>query len=119
MSFKNQTFPARLGFALRGLKFALRTEASLRTQAIVLVAVLIVLVLLRPEPMWWALVALASAAVIATELLNTALEQLADLLHPELHPRIRVLKDCAAAAVLIASLGALGVAAAFAVHLFR
>ncbi len=38
--------------------------------------------------------------------MNTALEHLADRLHPELHPSIRAAKDCAAAAVLIASIAA-------------
>lgn len=119
MPWKNQSFAARLGFALRGLAEALRSEASLKVQGVALVAAFAVLVLLRPAPVWWALVALASALVIAAELFNTAIEQLADLLHPDAHPRIRVAKDCAAAAVLIAALGALAVALALAVHLLR
>lgn len=119
MPWKNQPFAARLGFALRGLAGALRSESSLKTQALVLLAVFAALGLLRPEPLWWALVALASAGVIAAELLNTAIEELADLLHPDAHPRLRVVKDCAAAAVLIAVLGALGVALALSVHLLR
>lgn len=54
---------------------------------------------------------LACALVLALELLNTALEALADHLHPQQHPAIKVAKDAAAGAVLLASLGALGVAA--------
>src|ERR1039458_3870607 len=50
--------------------------------------------------LWWALVIIASAAVLAAELFNTAIERLADHLHPEMHPEIRIVKDCAAAAVL-------------------
>jgi len=117
--WKNQPLAPRIGFALRGLAGALRSESSLRTQAVVLLAVLVTLGLLRPEPVWWALVALASAAVLAAELLNTAIEELADLLHPQAHPRLKVVKDCAAAAVLIAVLGALGVGLALSVHLLR
>jgi diacylglycerol kinase (ATP) len=64
-------------------------------------------------------VLLASAAVVAAELLNTAIEQLADELHPHDSPGIRIVKDCAAAGVLVAALGALGVAVALAVHLLR
>jgi diacylglycerol kinase (ATP) len=56
--------------------------------------------------------------VLAAELLNTAVEHLADHLHPELHPHIKAVKDCAAAAVLIASLGALAVAIALLCELF-
>jgi undecaprenol kinase len=82
-----------------------------------LAAVLIALVVLRPEPLWWAMLIITSAAVISAELFNTAIEQLADHLHPEIHPSIRIVKDCAAAAVLITSLAALAVAASLAVHL--
>jgi undecaprenol kinase len=92
-------------------------ERSLKFQAGALAVMIIVLIAARPEPLWWALVALASSAVIAAELFNTALECLADLLHPEHHAQIRIAKDCAAAAVLVAALGALAVAAALLVHL--
>ena len=68
---------------------------------------------LKPAPIWWALVVGAATAVLSAELFNTALERLADHLHPERHPEIRVLKDCAAGAVLIASIRAMGVAMAF------
>jgi undecaprenol kinase len=96
-----------------------RAEASLRVQAVSLAAAVVALLLLRPAPVWWALVLLAAAVVLSAELLNTALEQLADELLPQDSPGVRRAKDCAAAAVLIASLGALAVAVALAVHLLR
>jgi len=118
-SFKNQSFPTRLRFAVAGIAAGLRAEHSLRFQLLAFLGAVLVLIVCRPEPIWWGLVALASAAVISAELFNTAIEHLADHLHPELHPKIRIVKDCAAGAVLVASLGALAVAAALAVHLFR
>jgi len=114
---KNQSFLARLRFACAGFAHGARAEHSLRIQLVAFALVLIALVALRPEPAWWALVILASAGVIAAELVNTAIEHLADHLHPEVHPSIRIVKDCAAAAVLVASVAALAVAAAFVVHL--
>ena len=60
---------------------------------------------------------LASAAVVAAELFNTAIEHLADELHPHDSPGIGLVKDMAAAGVLLAVLGALGVAVAFAEQL--
>jgi undecaprenol kinase len=108
-----------MSFALAGLAHALRSERSVRFEAVVLVLVVAALTVLRPEPIWWAAVALASAGVLAAELLNTAIEALADHLSPELHPQIRVVKDCAAAAVFVSVIGALAVAAALAVHLLR
>ena len=124
MPWKNQSFPVRLRFALHGLAHALRGEQSLKVQAAVCAAAFLVLIVLRPSPGWWALTALASAGVIAAELLNTAIEELADHLNPDEHPRIRLVKDCAAGAVLVAVLGALAVGVALAVdvllpHLLR
>jgi diacylglycerol kinase (ATP) len=115
---KNQSLLARLRFARAGLTHAVATEHSLKFQVAAFGAMLIVLGILRPEPIWWALVLLASGAVIAAELFNTALEQLADHLHPEKHANIRVVKDCAAGAVLVAALTAVAVAVALAVHIF-
>jgi undecaprenol kinase len=113
---KNQSFPARLRFACAGFAHGVRAERSLRIQLGAFALVLIALAVLRPEPAWWALVILASAGVISAELINTAVEHLADHLHPDVHPSIRIVKDCAAAAVLVASLAALAIAAAFVVH---
>ena len=61
------------------------------------------------------LAGLCAASVLAAELFNTAIENLADHVHPDLHPQIRIVKDCAAAAVLCAVLGAIGVAVALVV----
>jgi undecaprenol kinase len=117
MEQKNQKFFLRLRFALTGLLHALRAENSFRFQAGAFILVVLALLALQPEPLWWALVLLASASVLAAELFNTAIEHLADHLHPEVHPSIRVVKDCAAAAVLVAVLGAVAVGAALVVHL--
>jgi undecaprenol kinase len=114
---KNLAFTARLTFALRGLSYAVRTERSLRIQLLALVLAIAALVVLRPGALWWALVLIASSAVLAAELLNTAVERLADELHPQDSAGIGLVKDCAAAAVLVASLGAIAVAAALIVHL--
>lgn len=108
-----------MGFALAGLMYSLRRERSVRFEAAVLVLVLAALVITHPGPLWWAAVALASAGVLAAELLNTAIEAMADHLSPELHPQIRIVKDCAAAAVFVAVVGALAVAVALAVHLLH
>jgi undecaprenol kinase len=113
---KNQPFTRRLGFALAGLAAACKGERSLRIQLVVFAAVLLAMLALRLEPVWWALVLLTGSAVMAAELFNTALEHLADHLHPDTHPRIRIVKDCAAAAVLVSACGALAVGVALVIH---
>jgi diacylglycerol kinase len=44
--------------------------------------------------------------VWATEMLNTCLETMADLICPEEHPTIKFIKDLAAGAVLVAAITA-------------
>jgi undecaprenol kinase len=117
MGHKNQPFYKRVGFALAGIGYAMRSEQSARIQLGAFVMVVVALLILRPGPFWWALVMLASAGVFAAEMFNTAIEHLADHLHPQVHPHIRAVKDCAAAGVLIASLGAVAVFVALVVHL--
>jgi undecaprenol kinase len=116
---KNQPFYKRVGFALAGIGYAVRSEQSARIQVGVFAVVVVALLVMQPGPFWWALVMLASASVLAAEMFNTAIEHLADHLHPEIHPHIRAVKDCAAAGVLIASLGAVAVAVALVVHLIE
>ena len=116
---KNQSLHIRLRCAWTGLIYALRSERSLRFQAAALALIIVALLVLRPGPIWWALIILASVGVLAAELFNTAVEYLADHLHPEVHPQIRIVKDCAAAAVLVAVVGALAVAVALFIHLIH
>jgi diacylglycerol kinase len=116
---KGQGFQRRLVHAWQGLRSAWQLEASLRTHAAATVALAAVLALTQAPALWWALMALTVAAVVACELLNTAIEALADHLHPGQHPAIGLTKDVAAGAVLVCSLASLIVAAAFVVgHLW-
>jgi len=110
---KNQPFVKRMGFALQGMSAAFRMESSFRLQCLAALMVLIVLSWCKPALIWWALLLLNCGMVLAAELFNTALEHLIDHLHPTLHPSIKIAKDCAAGAVLLLSMTALGVFVAF------
>jgi diacylglycerol kinase (ATP) len=116
-NLKNQSFLPRLRNACAGIAHALSSERSLRLQGAGFVVVLIALLVGRPGALWTALVLLACGSVLAAELMNTAIEALADHLHPQHHPRIGVVKDCAAAAVLVAALTAAVVGLALLLHL--
>ena len=112
---KNRAFRHRLGFALAGLVTGWRRERSLRTHCGFALLAFAALLVLRPEPVWWALVAISAALVLALELLNAAIEGVIDLLHPALNPEIKAIKDMVAGAVLLMSLAALAVALAMVV----
>jgi diacylglycerol kinase len=55
----------------------------------------------------WIWISLAVACVWVTELINTAIERLTNLVSPELHPLAKQVKDYAAGAVLVMSLWAI------------
>jgi diacylglycerol kinase (ATP) len=114
---KGSAFRHRMRWATQGIVTALKREKSMRTHAAALVAVVLVLAVCRATPMWWALMLIACALVLVTELLNTALEELADHLHPAQHPAIGRAKDMAAGAVLLASLCAVAVGVAWVISL--
>ncbi|ATY30678.1 diacylglycerol kinase [Sphingomonas psychrotolerans] len=103
---KNRPFRERMGFAFEGIRTGWRREASFRTQTILAGVALLALILLRPAPIWWGLVAVTCALVLALELLNSAMEAVIDLLHPDIHPSIKVAKDMLAGAVLAISIAA-------------
>jgi undecaprenol kinase len=114
---KNRSFPARLRFAMAGILCCWKSERSFRTHICFAVAAALLLALLRPPAIWWAVVSVISALVLALEMVNSALERLIDHLHPDIHPEIRLVKDMAAGAVLLASAGAVIVGAALLVTL--
>lgn len=110
---KNKPFHHRFGFAAHGILAGLRNESSVRQQALAALVVLAILIWKRPEAVWWALLLMNCGAVLAAELLNTALEHALDHLNPEIHPAIKIAKDCAAGAVLVLSLTAVATFLAF------
>ena len=93
--------------AFRGITALLKSEVHARIH---LAATVVAVVLgwwfeiTRGE---WLAVILAIGLVWVAEALNTAIEYVADLAHPDEHPEVKKLKDLAAAAVLFASIAAL------------
>jgi diacylglycerol kinase (ATP) len=93
-----------LGFALRGLAYAWRTQAHLRFEGFAAVVAIAAAVALGTGV---AAVVLACALVLVAELVNTAVEAVVDLVAPAPDPRAGIAKDVAASAVLVAAIGAL------------
>ena len=96
-------------YALRGLRYLLRTGRNFRLQLCAALYVLWTGWMARLSPAEWAVELLCCAAVLSAEGLNTALELLADRVTRERDALIGQAKDCAAGAVLLLSLGAAAV----------
>jgi diacylglycerol kinase len=100
---KNQAFHKRASYALAGWRNAFATESSFRTQIVAALGAVGATAIFAPSLIWWALIVLSIALVLAAELFNTALEHTLDGLHPKQAEFVRQAKDCAAGAVLIFS----------------
>lgn len=102
---KNQSLVTKLGFALSGFSYAVRQEHNMRRHIVVALITLAVFAWLQPSPIWWALIILCIALVLAAELVNSAVEALIDHIHPQRHEQIKNIKDMLAAMVLVLSIG--------------
>jgi diacylglycerol kinase (ATP) len=107
MNYKGQSFFFRMRYALSGIKHTWQNEVSFRTQVRLAVLALSSLFIVRPPMLWVALVVVMVCLVLVLELVNTAVEQVLDGLHPGQAEFVRIAKDCAAGAVFVASLAAL------------
>lgn len=103
---KNQPFSIKLRNALAGIRFAWVTERNFRLEAVLGLVTFAVFAIIRPTALWWALIALCVALVLVVELANSAMEALADHLHPEIHPAVGKVKDMLAGMVLVMCIGA-------------
>lgn len=93
-------------FAWKGLSYAYRTQPNFRMEVWITPLVLLVAAWLQVPLAQWCALLLCCLLVLSLELVNTALESVVDLLSPSYHPLAKVAKDTAAAAVLLAVVGA-------------
>ena len=54
----------------------------------------------------WCIITIAIVIVISAELFNTAIETVVDMVSPQKNPQAKLVKDIAAAAVLVLAIGA-------------
>ncbi len=86
------------------------SEPNMLIHGIAAVLVILTGILVKLNPVEWAILFIAIGFVKVAETLNTALEKLVDLVSPDQNEKAGVIKDIAAGAVLIASIAAIGVA---------
>ena len=89
------------GYAFEGIAFTIRTQKNMRIHLVIAALALIASVLLRLHFLEFAVIIICIGLVLGTEMLNTALESLVDLISPQFHPSAKLAKDIAAGIVLI------------------
>jgi len=96
-----------VGYAFKGMLHLLKTEASIKVQFSVAIIVTCLGFYFQISSLEWLMQIFAICLVMSIEGVNTAVEKIADFIHPEHHTKIGIIKDIAAGAVFFASLGAI------------
>ena len=97
-------FYSSFKYATRGIIFLLKSEQNARIHAIITVSVGILAYILEVSRIEAAVLFIAVILVFAIEIINTAIEKIFDVCHPEDHNLIRSVKDAMAGAVLISAI---------------
>lgn len=100
-----------LVYAFQGAYKLVTTEHSVMVQFSLGILVTIAGFYFEITTTEWLFQILAIGLVLSIEGLNTAVEKIADFIHPQYHERIGFIKDIAAGAVFFAALAALAVGA--------
>jgi len=98
-----------VGFAFKGALKLISTEHSIMVQTSAAVLLIIAGFYFDISHEEWLIQTLAIGLVLGIEGINTAVEKVADFIHPEFHERIGFIKDISAGAVFFAAMAALAI----------
>ena len=96
-------------FATNGIKTVWREESNFKIQAVVALLVIIFIFYFHFSLVEKSLIILAIMLVLASEMVNTAIEDLCNKVESSIDPVIGKIKDIASGFVLLSSIGALTV----------
>jgi diacylglycerol kinase len=94
-----------LGHAVRGVVFCVGNEANFRLELLAAAGVVVAGIVFGLSVAEWLCITGCITLVLVAEVLNTAVEKICDLYSDAYNPKIKIVKDVAAAAVLIAACG--------------
>ena len=90
-------------YALTGAKTAFKDEPNFRIHTFFAIAALLVGFFLKLNYLEWIVLSFTIFYVITLELLNTVLENIVNVVSPQVNPYAKAAKDVAAACVLLAA----------------
>jgi diacylglycerol kinase len=108
-SEKKFTVKARIKsftYAFRGIVSVIRFQHNFRIHLTIAMAVIIAGLWLGLSNIEWILVVIVIGFVLVTEMINSAIEELTDMVSPEKNIKAGLVKDIAAGAVLVSAISA-------------
>lgn len=94
------------GYAFKGAITLVRSEPSIQVQSFIAVIMTVLGFVFDITATQWMLQILSIGLIMSLEGMNTAVEAIADFIHPDFHPKIGIIKDIAAGAVFITAVAA-------------
>jgi diacylglycerol kinase len=94
-------------YAKRGVVYAWRHEQNFRVHSAVGLLVILGGLVVGLSNFHFIMILMLVTIVLVLELFNTFCEKLIDIVHPRVHEYVAILKDLLAAAVFVASIGAI------------
>ena len=104
---RKRSFLHSLNNAVEGFIHAVRTEKNMRFHFLCAFLLLLAAFFVGVQRVEWLILCLATCLVLMAEMINTAIEETLNLLHPKYHPTVGLIKDISAGMVLVAVMNAL------------
>ena len=96
-----------IGYAFKGAYHLIKNEASIKVQFAIAIIMTLAGFYFELSTTEWIIQILVIALIMAIEGINSAIEEIADFIHPEFHQKIGLVKDISAGAVFIFAIAAI------------
>ncbi|MBN1527335.1 MAG: diacylglycerol kinase [Candidatus Omnitrophica bacterium] len=93
--------------AIEGFIYVLKTQRNMRVHFLIAVLVVLLAIVLNFSALHIGILCITIMFVLVSEMLNTAIELIVDMVQSEFHPIARIIKDVSAGAVLLVAFNAL------------
>lgn len=102
---KNKNIISSFKCAIEGIISAYKSERNIKIQIEIMLLVIIMGIILENSLIEWIIIITLFCLIIATEMINTAIEYTIDLAMPKKNDMVKKAKDISAGAVLIFVIG--------------
>lgn len=103
--FDNKSLLKSFRYAFEGVFYAFKFNRNIRTHFLVAFIVVLVSLYLHVSPFEMSILGVVILLVIASEMINTAIEEMVNLIVSEHRKEAKIAKDVAAGMVLLTSIG--------------
>lgn len=93
-----------LQWAIDGLKFCIRKEKNFQLHCLAAIIAITAGFIFKISTTEWMIIFICIALVLALEMMNTAIEHLCNIIHPSIHPSVKIIKDVSAGAVFLTAI---------------